>query len=158
MKKILFILTLALFFSCGSENEIQQVKNTNLFFGDSIAEDGAVDAYKLISTMGLSDSMQIKVSGTITDICQTKGCWMNVDLGYGKTMRVSFKDYAFFVPKDASGKIVVIDGYAKFDTTSIQELRHFAEDAGKLKEEIEKIVAPEIEFSYEARGVIIKND
>ena len=72
-------------------------------------------------------------------------------------MRVTFKDYAFFVPKDASGKTVIMDGYAYKNVTTVAELRHYAEDAGKPKEEIEKITEPESELVFEAHGVIIKN-
>lgn len=81
---------------------------------------------------------------------------MTMNIGNDKTMQVKFKDYAFFVPKDASGKTVFIEGVAFTDTTSVQELQHYAEDGGKSKEEIAKITEPEISVSFEAHGVIIK--
>jgi hypothetical protein len=70
-------------------------------------------------------------------------------------MRVTFKDYGFFMPKDISGKSVVIDGYAYIETTSVDILRHYAEDAGKSKAEIEAIKEPLRELSYEAAGVLL---
>ena len=66
-----------------------------------------------------------------------------------------FKDYGFFVPKNISGKKVVLDGRVRIDTTSVAQLRHFAEDAGKNKTEIEKITEPETNLNYEARSVIV---
>jgi hypothetical protein len=81
---------------------------------------------------------------------------MDLDLENGETMTVRFKDYGFFVPKDADGRIAIIEGWAKKDTTSVELLRHYAEDAGKTKEEIEAITEPEIGYSFEAKGVIIK--
>jgi hypothetical protein len=39
------------------------------------------------------------------------------------------------------------------DTTTVEELKHFAEDDGKSKEEIEKITEPKIEMVFEASGV-----
>jgi hypothetical protein len=80
---------------------------------------------------------------------------MNVDLGEGKQMMVRFKDYGFFVPKDADGKIAVMDGVAFREVLSVDMLRHYAEDAGKSKEEIEKITEPETRLSFEASGVLI---
>src|SRR3990172_4452094 len=74
-------------------------ENTPKFiFGDSISEDGAIESIALLKTMGSTDSLNIKVHGKITDVCQKKGCWMEMEIGEGKTMRISFKDYSFFVP------------------------------------------------------------
>ena len=126
------------------------------FFGDSISADGAVAAAELPAQLAGKDSLRIKLSGTIEEVCQKKGCWMDMKIGSDQVMKVTFRDYAFFVPKDASGKSVIIDGYAYTDTVSVAELRHYAEDAGKTKEEIEKISAPEVSISFEANGVIIK--
>jgi len=126
------------------------------YFGDTISEDDAIEASLLDSVMKDKDRMSIKVSGTISEVCQRKGCWMNVDLGNNQTMTVRFKDYGFFVPKDAAGKTVVIDGEAFHDTVSVADLQHYADDAGKTQEEIAQITEPEISLSFEARGVIIK--
>jgi hypothetical protein len=47
-------------------------------------------------------------------------------------------------------------GTASINVTSVEELRHYAEDAKKSKEEIEKITEPKSELVFEADGVIIK--
>jgi hypothetical protein len=155
MKKLLLpFFLLALVYSCSNETA---PKATAQYFGDSITPDGAIPVAQIVSKMAGTDSMPLKVEGKIQAVCQTKGCWMELDLGNQKSMRVKFKDYGFFVPKDCSGKNVVLDGFARVDTTSVAELRHYAEDDGKSKEEIEKITAPEIELNFEARGVIIRN-
>ena len=81
---------------------------------------------------------------------------MNVKTGDGQVMRVSFKDYGFFIPKDIVGKTVVMEGTAETTTTPVSELRHYAQDAGKSKEEIEKITEPEKALTFVADGVIVK--
>jgi recombinational DNA repair ATPase RecF len=81
---------------------------------------------------------------------------MQLDLGNGQKMRVKFKDYAFFVPKNAAGKTAIIEGVAFKETIDVATLRHYAEDAGKSKEEIAKITQPREEINFEAKGVIIK--
>ncbi|MGL4596133.1 MAG: DUF4920 domain-containing protein, partial [Bacteroidia bacterium] len=140
MKKILLpLLALALVYSCGNP---ETPKATAQYFGDSISADGAIPVAQVVSKMAGADSMPMKIEGKIQSVCQKKGCWMELDLGNEETIRVSFKDYAFFVPKDCSGKNVVLDGFARIDTTSVAELRHFAEDEGKSKDEIEKITTP----------------
>lgn len=130
--------------------------NNMEFFGDSISAEGAIAAADLPARLAGKDSLKIKVTGTIEEVCQKKGCWMDMKIGNDRVMKVTFKDYGFFVPKDASGKSVIIDGYAYADTVSVAELRHYAEDAGRTEKEIDKITTPEVSISFEANGVIIK--
>ena len=40
--------------------------------------------------------------------------------------------------------------------TSVEELKHYAEDAGETQEVIDAITEPEISLAFEAKGVIIK--
>ena len=61
------------------------------------------------------------------------------------------------MPKDATGKTAVVQGQAKVDTVDVATLRHYAEDAGKPKEEIEAITEPEVQLSFEADGVILRD-
>ncbi|MCA6363565.1 MAG: DUF4920 domain-containing protein [Bacteroidetes bacterium] len=126
------------------------------YFGDTITADGAIQTNQLLAQLAGKDSMQVKLEGTIVDVCQKKGCWMIMPLDSTTDMRVKFKDYAFFVPKDASGKKAVVDGWVKKKIVPVDELRHLAEDAGDSKEEIEKITEPKNEYTFMASGVIIR--
>jgi hypothetical protein len=160
MKK-LFLLSAAsiLFFAaCKTNTETKEVVTENLlYFGDTINQDNAMAVAEVAKILDGKDSVKTKLTGTIESVCQKKGCWMKMNIGENKDMMVRFKDYGFFMPKDASGKTVVIEGLAFKSTTSVEELRHYAEDAGKSKEEIAKITEPETEIGFEANGVIIKN-
>jgi hypothetical protein len=164
MKKLLTIIAIAaVMTSCSnSGTEKKETKNeetteiTTGSFGEKIDETGAVSVTQLMADMNGKTEMPAKVEGKITECCKKKGCWMNIENGDGTTMKVTFKDYGFFVPKNADGKTAVMQGRAFVDTLSVETLRHFAEDAGKSKEEIEKITEPQAAISFEADGVIIK--
>lgn len=125
-------------------------------YGAKIDEKGAISIAEMQSVMDDSEEMNMKVEGVVSEVCQVKGCWMTLKKPDGSTMRVTFKDYEFFVPKNISGKTVVINGKAYKSTTSVEQLRHYAEDAKKSKEEIEKITTPKEELAFEADGVIVK--
>jgi hypothetical protein len=125
-------------------------------FGKKIEETNAIPAEQLPATIGDKTTLNTKITGTVESVCQVKGCWMKVLTADGQTMRVSFKDYGFFVPKDIAGKTVVFEGEAKVKTTSVAELRHYAEDAKKPKAEIMKITEPKRELTFVADGVIVK--
>ncbi len=164
MKKTLTILSIAvILFSCNQKNEeTENVKNTNAEkvnkqkFGADITEEGAVSASELLALMKGKDSLSVKLKGTIEDVCQKKGCWMDVKLDEDNSVFVRFKDYEFFVPKDAAGNEVIMEGYAFLDTISVEELRHYAKDAGEPDSVIQAITEPEIKYNFMANGVIVK--
>jgi hypothetical protein len=126
-------------------------------FGAAITADNAVAYAEVPAKMAAVDSLALKVTGKVSEVCQKKGCWMTLvsDQPGQPEMRVTFKDYAFFMPKDLSGKRVVVDGFAYVETTPVDVLRHYAEDAGKSKAEIAAITEPKREVSFEASGVLI---
>jgi Domain of unknown function (DUF4920) len=125
-------------------------------YGEKITEANAVAVSELPKLMQGKKTLDTKLTGKIESVCQKKGCWMQLDLGNGQKMRVKFKDYAFFVPKDAAGKQVIIEGVASKETIDVATQKHYAEDAKKSKEEIAKITQSKEELSFEAKGVIIK--
>ena len=96
-----------------------------------------------------------KARGKVVSVCQEKGCWMKIEKPGGEAMMVKFKDYGFFMPKDIIGKEVVLDGEADIKETSVKQLKHYAGDAGKSKEEIAKIKAPKKELIFVAKGVLV---
>lgn len=163
MKKILLfsLIGMTLFSACGENKneataEVAAIDTTLQYFGDTITMNDAISADQLAVQMKGRDSLIVKLTGTIEEVCQKKGCWMNLNIGNNQSMKVRFKDYAFFMPKDAANKTVIIEGVAFNDTVSVADLKHYAEDGGKTKEEIEKITEPEISIGFEAHGVIIK--
>lgn len=125
-------------------------------FGKAIDDKSAIAATALPAKMGDKSEMPAKVTGTVESVCQVKGCWMKVNLNNGETMRVMFKDYGFFVPKDIAGKTVVMEGEAQKKTVPVEHLKHYALDAGKSKEEIAAITEPKDELTFIADGVIVK--
>ncbi len=167
MKKILFIASIAFLASCGNstkstetvETEVVEVESVEITkHGDLITEEGAISSADFLTRFENKDSLEIKLTANILGVCPKKGCWMKLDMENGKTMRVTFKDYGFFVPKDAAGKTAILQGVAKIDTVDVATLKHYAEDANASQEEIDAITEPEINYGFEAVGVIIKDE
>ena len=94
----------------------------------------------------------VVVEGTITAVCQAKGCWMTM-AGQKATSRarITFKDYAFFVPKDVKGQKVKVIGAVKVKMLSDGERAHLAEDGRVDVSEI-----PKAELRLVASGVEIR--
>ena len=101
-------------------------------------------------------SIFTKISGKILETCSRKGCWMSMATKTD-TVLVRFRNYDFFVPTSGvAGKTAIVEGNLFVDTISVGLLRHYADDAGKSKEEIEKITEPKLGLSFTADGVIIQ--
>ena len=124
------------------------------YYGEKISSTDLME----LSNIDFNDtSVKTKLEGEIISTCPKKGCWIEMKID-DKDVFVKFKDYGFFVPKSGvEGKKAIIQGLASIDTVSVKDLKHYAEDAGKSKSEIEKITSPEIKISFLAEGVIIKD-
>ena len=143
---ILFFFTIFSF----SQSDINYEIYGELFDSSEIID------YKLEKDNFLNSSSKLKIEGEILSSCPMKGCWMKISVE-NDTVLVRFKDYGFFVPKNGiEGKRTIINGNISVDTLSVAQLQHYAEDAGKSKEEIALINKPEITISFLADGVLIK--
>lgn len=126
-------------------------------FGESFTKKDVESLQSVLTKLDNTDSLFTQVTGTIESVCQVKGCWANVTSdGVEGELFVKFKDYGFFLPLDCSGKKVTLNGKAFNEVTSVDELRHYAEDEGKSKEEIEAITEPKTEKKFLASGVILE--
>ncbi|MCW5897823.1 MAG: DUF4920 domain-containing protein [Flavobacteriales bacterium] len=125
-------------------------------YGARITPDGAISATDFVKAMSAQETMTTKLDCEIISSCAVKGCWMDVKLPDGNPMKVRFVDYGFFVPKQGlEGKRAILQGTASRETFDVATLRHYAEDAGKSKEEIEKITEPKHVLTFLAEGVLI---
>lgn len=134
-------------------------QNTYTSIGKNISDVDVLkpmDAIMQYEIMELGDTISSKISGKVIRVCQSKGCWMTLNLGNNHEVMVKFKDYAFFVPKDIVGKEVIVKGLTYIDDMSVEEQQHYAKDEGKTSEEIERIVQPKRGLSFQAEGVLIK--
>ena len=94
-----------------------------------------------------------KIQGKVVEVCQAMGCWAKLKKDDGTTVMIKVKDHEFAMPMDMIGRTVVVEGKAELKETSVAMLKHYAEDGGKSKEEIEKIKEPKKEVIMTIKGV-----
>jgi hypothetical protein len=156
MKKLLIAFFALSVFACSDPKSTAIEGELVGQYGEEIDTEGMISTEKMIAMIDQSEEVHVKVKGEITATCAMKGCWMNLVLPDGEEMRVTFKDYGFFVPsKGMEGNVAVIEGQVKRTTTDVATLRHYAEDAGKPRAEIEAITEEKDELTFEATGVLI---
>lgn len=161
--KNIFILSCALLLvvGCKKEEATKPVEKEVAYesFGAKIVADDALNATEMLEkykSLKPGDTIDVKFTSNIKEVCKKKGCWMSVALADNKETFVKFKDYAFFVPKNADNMNVVMNGKAFMDSISVSDLRHYAKDGGKTEAEIAQITAPEVKYSFQADGVLIQ--
>ena len=90
----------------------------------------------------------VQLQGTISEVCQEKGCWLRIadPSGGEETVFVKFTcpvDGEYLIPKDAAGKPVVVQGQVVVEEMDEATARHMAEDSGRSPAEIEAIKGPQ---------------
>ncbi|MCB0280231.1 MAG: DUF4920 domain-containing protein [Calditrichaeota bacterium] len=96
----------------------------------------------------------IRLVGKVTNSCKMKGCWMTLEDGK-HTVRVTFKDYGFFVPLEFVNAKVVIEGELKEEVVPESVRKHFAEDEGKSEAEVAEINGDSKGYTFVAESVIM---
>lgn len=157
MKRITLLLVVLFLVACG-QKPAEQVGDYSSF-GAKISPEDAISSSEMLKkyeSMKIGDTLDVKFASKVNAVCKKKGCWMDLELSPEEGTFVKFKDYDFFVPKNCEEDEAIVSGKAFINVTSVEELKHYAQDAGKSEEEIAKITAPKTEFAFMADGVLLK--
>ena len=166
MKKLVFLLTITastLFFAQTDKKVGPPAGNAAIgdVYGSNISsksETTAVSPEILAKQLKNSKKMEnVSVKGKVTEVCDKKGCWLTLQTENNDKFFVKMKDYAFFVPTALVGKNVILEGIAETKIISVDEQKHYAEDAKKTKAEIDAITIPQEEIRFMASGIKVVN-
>jgi len=118
-----------------------------------VSEEKSAVAVDELSNILVDGTYTGQIKGKVAEVCKAEGCWIRLQKKDGSTMMVRAKDHAFLMPENIVGKTVLVDGKATVKETSEEMRKHYAEDAGKSKDEIAKIKGPEKNVEFAAKGV-----
>ncbi len=74
------------------------------------------------------DGKTVLIEGQVRKACERKGCWMELAAsGEDKApgVRVTFKDYGFFVPLDSAGSQARVEGVVKVAELTESRAQHY---------------------------------
>lgn len=120
-------------------------------FGAPLPQSGT--AISLVQLLGNSEEylgQEVLISTKIAKVCQKKGCFFVAQEG-AASARITFKDYAFFIPTDSGGKDVTLVGTLSRKPLSAEQAEHYARDLG----ESAAAEVPPFEYAIEATAVKI---
>lgn len=155
MKKLLALtgFVFAVGFAQAQPPDVPATAGSN--FGAKVNAKGATDIAELPAMLESKEKADVKVKATVLDVCPKKGCWLKLAINDSTIAFVKMQDYAFFLPTAVKGKTVVVDGEAFKKVTSVGELKHYAMDAKKSREEIAAITKPQEEINLTAKGIVV---
>lgn len=114
--------------------------------GAAITPDAkAIPVAKVLEQPEAYTKEPVVVEGEVAAACSRKGCWMQLG-----ALRVTFKDYGFFIPLDARGMKARAAGVAVVKTLSKAEADHLEEEGAKLTRRQDGTA---LEVSFVANGV-----
>jgi len=79
------------------------------------------------------DGKTVVVEGKVRRACARMGCWMELaEAEKGPGVRVTFKDYGFFVPTDSAGAKAKVQGIVKVVELSERSAAHYESEGGRV--------------------------
>ncbi len=94
--------------------------------GEPLKGAPAVTLAELLSKPQAHEGKTVRVEGQVRKACEKKGCWMELAEGAkGAGVRVTFKDYGFFVPLDSAGSSARVEGVVKVTELSDGMAKHY---------------------------------
>ena len=154
MKKLLLIIPTLFFSICLLAQPPKGPANKGMTFGEKTSADGAIAATELATKLTKAGPTEVKITGKVVEVCKAEGCWLRMETANG-SMMIKMKDHSFLVPLSMNGKTIVAEGEVTLKETSVEMLKHYAQDAGKSKEEIAAIKEPKKEIIMQAKGILV---
>lgn len=94
-----------------------------------------VELATLLKSPADFDGKTVALSGTVRKACEKKGCWMELATtkdAKGPGVRVTFKDYGFFVPLDSAGRTAQVEGTVKVAELSEATAKHYEGEGAQV--------------------------
>ncbi|NVJ27358.1 MULTISPECIES: DUF4920 domain-containing protein [Myxococcus] len=103
-------------------------ENWKLTRGEALKGASSVKLADLLAKPQPHDGKTVRLEGTVRKACEKKGCWMELATdpqAKGPGVRVTFKDYGFFVPLDSAGSQARVEGVVKVAELSEGHASHY---------------------------------
>ncbi|MBI1747319.1 MAG: DUF4920 domain-containing protein [Acidobacteria bacterium] len=151
MSTIFFVLVVTLGLMGQAPN---QASGKGSVYGKSLTLKTVTPLAEVIEKIEKYDGKEVLLEGTISNVCQETGCWLMLSNGK-HSMRVTFENYGFFVPKDSSNKKVAVQGIVKRATLTEAKAKHYAAEDKNPTQKPEDIKGPQKVITMVATGVRI---
>lgn len=165
------IVALILLTGCTETADVQQSSAPSIsfatydVFGNEFDQDENIPVQQVAASPSDFLGEPVKVSGTITEVCQGRGCWMTLQVSDAQLVRIVMprdedNNYLFTLDKGMSGRRAIVQGtldestLAEFEAPMHQGMD--AEDHHEGDDHSEEEMATGLELHITASGVIVE--
>lgn len=132
-------------------SEPVEVTDSYEVFGSKVpSSQKTISLGELIADSEKYQDSEVLVSTRIAKVCQKKGCFFVAQEG-ADSVRISFKNYGFFIPTDSGGKQATLAGVFSRKPMSREQAEHYAQDLGEAAPD----AVPAYEYTIVASGIRI---
>lgn len=103
--------------------------------GEAIKGTQSMKVAELLAKPQEQDGKTVLIEGQVRKACERKGCWMELATSKdakGPGVRVTFKDYGFFVPLDSAGSMARVEGVVKVAELSEERAKHYESEGATV--------------------------
>ena len=123
--------------------------------GAPLGDSAAVELADVLKEPQKFADKMVRVEGIIERVCTNKGCWMELapQASATESVRVTFKDYGFFVPTTSQGMKAQAEGQFAVKVLSKEKADHYEGEGARLKRNEDGTAT---EISFLASGVELR--
>lgn len=133
-------------------NEDEDMSDKVEFGPKTVDTSAAISTAELITQFEGKAEMEATFKGEISEVCSKMGCWVSIKTD-DEPFRVTFKDHFTIPTVTEPGTMAYLTGTAIQDTVSVDDQRHYLEDAEASQEEIDAITQPKYTMTFIAEGI-----
>jgi len=107
------LIAVALAAACRPTADSSSTASNALHFGSTFSHDGAIPARQIIERAAEYVGTRIVTAGVIREICRPELCWLSLDAGSGRLIRIAIRDSAnrpVEMPLEVIGRWAFVDG------------------------------------------------
>ncbi len=138
-----------------SVHSVADTEDSPIKRGAPIGESPRVSLDSVLRNPDAFVGTSVIVEGNVGAVCTRKGCWMEISQKEGdKGIRVTFKDYGFFVPTDSEGLLVLAEGEVQLNPMSKDDVEHLESEGATVQNKQPDGSA--LELAFVATGVELR--
>lgn len=126
-------------------------------YGAGVPAGNATPLNQILDKPNNFEGKTLIVEGKVQRSCTNKGCWMELAESAkagSPTCRITFKDYAFFIPTDSAGADARVQGKVELTQVSADYVEHMEGEGAKFPHKNPDGTAKEVRLV--ATGVQLK--
>ncbi|RLE22966.1 MAG: hypothetical protein DRJ61_07895 [Acidobacteria bacterium] len=153
MKRNLILVTIVGLLVAGSAFAGDSTK-----YGEGVTLEKAVSIEKLLASPADYLGQEVRVDGTITAMCQKRGCWMQLTNDKGNGVRIKVEDGVIVFPATSMGHTASAQGVFEGIPVAAQAKKHEGEEhEGEKHEACDSKPKGEMIYFIKGTGAVIES-